>query len=99
MSPTAGANALVLELFHPGFGSAEGTCVGHLSDDDRAALDRDEKVVAFADIEQFAGFRGYHNASEVVDLSGNATVHFLAPPSRPSLPSPKGEMHPGSSHP
>ncbi len=85
MTPAAIADSLVFELPHLGVAAAEGAGVGHLADDDGSSLDRNEEMVPFADVEQLSRLGRYHDSAEIVDLSGDTTVHVLSPPWSPRL--------------
>lgn len=85
MIAAARADSFVLELLDIGVRSTERAGVGHLPDDDRAALDRDIEVISFSNIEKLSGLGWDDDPSEVVDLSCDSTVHTEIPPSGASL--------------
>ena len=75
MGSALGADALVLEPAHVPLRTAEGAGVGEFAKHDVIALHRNDQVVAFADVEQTAGFSRDDYATEIVDLPGDAGVH------------------------
>lgn len=80
MSSTVSADPLFFELGYLRAGPAKCAGVGHFLDDYRTPFDRDEKVIALTDVEQFPSFGRDHDASKIVDLAGDTTVHDANPP-------------------
>ncbi len=85
LDPAVLANALLAEGFYISVGATKGASVGHLFDNNRTTVHRDEKVITFADIEQFSRFGGDDDPSQIVDFPGDATVHLTNPPGGSSL--------------
>lgn len=85
MSTAVPADSFVAERLDVGVGATERAGVGHLLDDDRAAFHRDEEVISLADIEQSSCLGRDHDPSQIVDLSGDSTVHSITPPEKSRL--------------
>lgn len=69
------ADAAALER-HDIFGAtAESAGALHFADRDAGAFDRDQELVALADVEQTTGFGRDDDSSQVVDLANDSGFH------------------------
>ena len=62
---------LSLELTHIGVAPAERAGVGHLTEQDVSAFNRDSQVITLMDVEHSACLGRYDDSPEVVDLPGD----------------------------
>lgn len=93
LNPAVLANALLAERFHVAVGATEGAGIGHLFDDYRSPFHGDVEMVPFADIEQFARLSRDHDPPQIVNFSGDSTVHVTNPPGASSLHRSEVSLH------
>lgn len=69
------ADAAALERHDIFVATAESTGVFHFADRDAGAFDRNQELIALADVEQATGFGRDDDSSQVVDLANDSGFH------------------------
>lgn len=80
LAPAMPADSLVSESGDLCLRPAKSASVGDLAEHDVSSFNGDDQVVAFADVEQAAGFGGDHDATQIVDSAGDSRVHEMRKP-------------------